>query len=92
MPRSPIPHLAKMIRVGLSYELPNDYAEHDNGNLSNLDPSAVQRISRGPARAFPACQKTFHSKVFRLDETPWPSIECVAWLTVSLEICISRGS
>jgi hypothetical protein len=48
MSRSPIPHVGRRIRVRLGYELLNDYAEYDDGNLSNRSGSVGARP--GPSR------------------------------------------
>jgi hypothetical protein len=85
MSRSPVLHVAKRVLVKLGYELPNDYAMHDDGNLSNPRPSAEAADLSGHGPVLPG---TVHQKY----ETPWPSIGCVARLTVSPEIFISRGS
>jgi hypothetical protein len=60
MSHSPIPQIARRTRVGLGYELLNDYAEHDDGNLSNR--SATDLSGHGPV--LPGLSiKTFHSNL-----------------------------
>jgi hypothetical protein len=48
---------------GVSYELPDDYAEHNDGNLSNLEQAQCNE-SVGPGPVLPGLSiKTFHSNL-----------------------------